>query len=124
MRKKQCAGDRWFRVEGHLHLGLGLTLGKIYAAADLKRQPCETAEICGGFFSRFFKKRLLAVLAKVIPKTDILKYRVFQFFTRISQIVIRRKCKGDQEKLKKLLDACQKPLEAWSTHQKGAGHKT
>ena len=44
-------GDRWFRVEGHLHLGLGLTLGKIYAAADLKR-----------------------------------------------------KCKGDQEKLKKLLE--------------------
>ena len=43
----------------------------------------------------------------------------FQFFTRIWQIVIRRKCKGDQKKLKRLLDACQKPLEAWSTRQKG-----
>ena len=77
----------------------------------------ETAEILRRFF--LFFKTPLGSFGQGDSKTDILKYRVLQFFTRISQIVIRRKCKGDQEKLKKLLDACQKPLEAWSTHQKG-----
>lgn len=34
----QCARDRWFRVEGHLHLGLSLTLGKIYPESELNRR--------------------------------------------------------------------------------------
>ena len=66
VRKKQCAGDRWFRVEGHLHLGLGLTLGKIYAAADLKRQGRNSRNFAEVFL--VFLKRLLAVVAKVIQR--------------------------------------------------------
>ena len=68
VRKKQCAGDRWFRVEGHLHLGLGLTLGKIYAAADLKRPGAKQPKFCGVFFFFFLKTASWQVLAKVIQR--------------------------------------------------------
>ena len=42
-------GLRYFRVEGHLHLGLGLTLRKVYGGSELRRR-------CGGDESKL--KRL------------------------------------------------------------------
>ena len=85
----QCARDRWFRVEGHLHLGLGLTLGKIYPASDLNRQgrliwrPVgrnhgSPSEICGGFSC--FETHLFSVLAKVIQRQTSWKIVFFPVF--------------------------------------------
>ena len=60
----QCARDRWFRVEGHLHLGLGLTLGKIYPASDLNRK-------CKGDQKKL--KRLLEMMESEELLTEVAK---------------------------------------------------